>query len=732
MTINWPDFLAPHDMLFPSPPKSWHEAPHFGNAMIGSMLYMRNDRLCLEIFRADVHDHRDESYGWTAYSRPRLKIGCFQLETPVVLIGCQWRKDLWNAELTGSLTTDGGDIRIRHFVHAEDMAIVTELEPEDPSLELSWSWQPAPAETERPGYPANEEELQSFARRYGDHYKESLQSPTPNPPGHLKKNQGVHVWTQNLLAGGQYATAWTEKQTRGTRAHIVTTANTFPENQAGERAAADIAAFVEKINTETGLSDWIDTHRTWWHAYYPRSFVSIPDKKVEALYWQTIYRYGCLARAGRTYVDTAGLWFQGGNWPYTTNDWNTQSAHWGLYAANRLEQSEEILNRLYENRQNLIDAVYPEEWREDSAYLHLATAMDMAGTRISDMRYYDCVGCLPWLLHNAWWQYRFSMDDEMLREKVFPLLRRAVNLYLHLIRTDEDGTLHLKPTYSPETGTYEDCNFDLALLKWGCHILLKICRLLQLNDPLQGRWREVTERLVDFPADEHGFILGNKQPPWKGHRHLSHLMMIYPLYLVNTDQPGAREILERSADDAWDSNGSDGGQMGNLHAMVQTHCIPLQAALGRGKRALEGLRRLQSELHPNGLWSCGVSPCIESTVSVVNCIQEMLIQSWADPALEGPSTLRVFPALPSAWADAEFHNLRAEGAFLVSAKRVNGQTVWVRIESLAGETCRVKPGFEGDFQVSGDRDFAYTEVTPGLFDLDLKKGETATLASVNA
>ncbi len=68
------------------------------------------------------------------------------------------------------------------------------------------------------------------------------------------------------------------------------------------------------------------------------------------------------------------------------------------------------------------------------------------------MRYYDLVGNLPWTMHNMWWQYRYSMDDEMLREKIYPLLRRSINLYLHMVGEGEDGKLRLPPTYSPETG----------------------------------------------------------------------------------------------------------------------------------------------------------------------------------------------------------------------------------------------------------------------------------------
>ncbi len=81
----------------------------------------------LQVFRADVHDHRDDAFRWPAYSRARLQIGHFSLNPVGKLTGCDWRKDLWNAELTGTIKTDKGEIHVRHFTHAEDIAIVREL-----------------------------------------------------------------------------------------------------------------------------------------------------------------------------------------------------------------------------------------------------------------------------------------------------------------------------------------------------------------------------------------------------------------------------------------------------------------------------------------------------------------------------------------------------------------------------------------------------------------------------
>ena len=49
--------------------------------------------------------------------------------------------------------------------------------------------------------------------------------------------------------------------------------------------------------------------------------------------------------------------------------------------------------------------------------------------------------------------------------------------------------------------------------------------------------------------------------------------------------------------------------------------------------------------------------------------------------------IRVFAAVPSEWRDTSFRDLRAEGAFLVSAARRQGETRWVRIRSEKGFPC---------------------------------------------
>ena len=114
---------------------------------------------------------------------------------------------------------------------------------------------------------------------------------------------------------------------------------------------------------------------------------------------------------------------------------------------------------------------------------------------------------------------------------------------------------------------------------------------------------------------------------------------------------------------------------------------PKAAAIDEALDYLNGLRKF---FQANTLYK-ERGPVIETPLSAAQCIHDMLIQSWGD-------TIRVFPAVPDAWSDVAFHNLRTEGAFLVSAKRSAGQTQFVRIKSLAGQPCRIVHGMQGQIR----------------------------------
>jgi len=499
---------------------------------------------------------------------------------------------------------------------------------------------------------------------------------------------------------------------------IVSIANTYPDRTARDQALAAVQS-VAKLDA----TSWCERHRAWWHAYYPASFLSLPDARLESFYWIQMYKLACVTRADRAIIDTSGPWFQPTPWPYITWDLNVQLAYWPVYASNRLHLGESLVDALHLRRAVLARNVQPQAWCSDSAYLSVTTAQDLVEPRTGDMRYYECVGNLPWAMHNCWLQYRHSMDDDMLREKVYPLLVRSINLYLHMLEEGDDGRLHLPPTFSPEyygpnkEHLTRDCNFDLALLRWGCQALLWSVERLGLDEPLVERWRDVLDRLADYPVDEDGYRIGTDLPLAVSQRHYSHLLMIYPLYLVNVEQEGAEPLMERSIRH-WM------GMPGGLHGYSFTGAASMAAAMGRGDEALEYLNGLEPLVLPNGLYK-EAGPCLETPLSGAQCIHDMLLQSWG-------GTIRVFPAVPAAWGDIAYETLRAEGAFLVSARRRGGRTAFVRIKSLAGEPCRIRPNLDGPLQIVSEREIACEEVSPGVYALDLRAGEEALLYTGDA
>jgi hypothetical protein len=84
---------------------------------------------------------------------------------------------------------------------------------------------------------------------------------------------------------------------------------------------------------------------------------------------------------------------------------------------------------------------------------------------------------------------------------------------------------------------------------------------------------------------------------------------------------------------------------------------------------------------------------LEGNFAAAAAVQEMLMQSHG-------GRIRVFPAAPDGWDDVAFTSLRAEGAFLVSARRAGGVTQRVEIIAERGGKCRLADPFGGEGEIA--------------------------------
>ena len=184
---------------------------------------------------------------------------------------------------------------------------------------------------------------------------------------------------------------------------------------------------------------------------------------MENFYWAQMYKLASATRTGGGLLDNSGPWQVLTPWPNAWWNLNVQLSYWSVYPSNRLELDMPLVDAIGNNLDNLINNV-PEPYRKDAAALPVATDFTLTGATVNvpGTEKKAQVGNLTWICHNLWLQYRFSMDESILRNTLYPTLRRAVNFYLPFLTEDKSGKLHLKRTYSPEYGTAEDCNYDIA------------------------------------------------------------------------------------------------------------------------------------------------------------------------------------------------------------------------------------------------------------------------------
>jgi hypothetical protein len=418
-------------------------------------------------------------------------------------------------------------------------------------------------------------------------------------------------------------------------------------------------------------------------------------------------------RADRPLLDLMGPWFRTTPWPRIWWNLNIQLTYWPQLASNRLDLGESLLKALDDHKPALARNARP--WSDDSYAIGRSCSYDLERPAKPE------IGNLTWALHNYWLQYRYSMDDSMLRERLFPLLKGSVNYYLHLLEEGPDGKLHiplgLSPEYPDQPSPNPDCNYDLALLRWGCQTLLDICVRLDVVDPLVPKWKDTLARLTPYPTDENGLMISPSTPFRVSHRHYSHLMMIYPLYTMSLEQPENRALVEKSLDH-WM------GLESALRGYSYTGAASISALMGRGDDAHQYLNKLLDArrfgVHPNTMYT-EAGPVVETPLSAATSLHDMLLSSWS-------GKIRVFPAVPAAWDDVTFHHMRTEGAFLVSAVRRDGATTLVRVESLAGEPCRLVT----DLAEPVSDGAALRKVGDGEYELSLAKGESVVLTPAGA
>jgi hypothetical protein len=696
--IDWPNFMSQHDLIWEELPLQWNEGAFTGNGQVGMMIYatLKDNRIDFHLGRQDVTDHRKAPDRKTSmgvkgasvmWDFPRLDVGRMALRPAGKIISGTMRQNLWNAEITGKIITDLGELSFRAITPHDLMLNVIEIKSTEKknNKDMDYQW------VFLPGNPASPR-----AQVFPTLPESKAYSTNPKP---LITNTGnITVCVQSLLAGGDYATAWTEKKTKNNvqSTLYISIANEVPATN----FSAEVAKKVISEASNQKIAKFEKPHRDWWHNFYQQSFVSVPDGRVESFYWINLYKMATCSRSGGPAVDLFGPYFRMSAWPGLWWNLNVQLTYWPFYASNHLD--------LAENMNSLIDQKFD-------------ALLD--GFRKPNL------GDFGWVMHNYWLYYRYLGDWKSIQEKWVPKAMKIAQAFEKYEQRDSLGKIELLPMGSPEYKgfvTYPNTNYNLAILRWLLNSLIESNVKFNTNQADVAKWKLTLADLIPYPVDSNGLMIASNQSVDMSHRHYSHLLGLYPLFQLNPDSPEDRKLVEKSVVH-WHKI-EDGK---NLAGYSYTGAASLYAALGRGNDANALLQNFLlgnigiSQLLSNTFYVevGGKNPVIETPLSATASILELLIQSWG-------GKIRVFPAVPDKWKDASFYQMRAQGGFLVSASRSQGKTEWISVKSLSGEPCVIKvPDWTNAGQTGKGERFTVTKIGEGEFSIDLKAGDEIVLSS---
>ncbi|HET6766632.1 MAG TPA: hypothetical protein VFH08_04515 [Chitinophagaceae bacterium] len=475
------------------------------------------------------------------------------------------------------------------------------------------------------------------------------------------------------------------------------------------------------------------SHIAWWNDYWKRSSVSIPDSILERQYYLDMYKFGCVARSNTPPISLQAIWTaDDGMLPPWKGDFhhdlNTQLSYWPGYSGNHLDLTEGFTNWLWKVKEE--NEKWTRQYFEVNG-LNVPGVTTITGKPMGGwIQYSMSPTTAVWLSQHFYWQWKYGMDKKYLIEKCVPYFD-GVERYISGIRKWDsvERKYKLPLSSSPEYNNNSInawfpvyTNYDLALIKYLYEKYIEV-----LNAGTKRSIKAIvgdSKLFPDLTANETGLTVSAGQDLMYSHRHHSPFMAIHPLGLLNVEDSTERSIIENSlrhieklGTRQW--VGYSFAWAASLYARAQNG----DAAAMNLKKFATNFVSLNS-FHFNGDQKGGQYSdftyrpfTLEGNFAFAQGIHEMLLQSHK-------GFIEVFPAIPEDWKDVSFRTLRAEGAFLISARKENGVPTEVKIRSEAGGVLKIKLPFKTWIPLG----VAWEKlvVNKGVVEVKMSRGQTIT------
>ena len=480
-----------------------------------------------------------------------------------------------------------------------------------------------------------------------------------------------------------------------------------------------------------------------WAAFWTASAIELADSELEKIWYHNQYFLACCLKPGKVAPGLFGNWSSGKigtawHGDYHMN-YNTQQVWWGVFSSNHVEQHEPY-TRLVESLMPMAQWNAREQFGLPGAYYpHSAYPVPSSVNPYPAPPWGYEICETPWTVQSLWWQYKYTLDDEYLR-RVYPMLLAAAQFLVAYLKKGDDGKYHIIPTVSPENWgatvdfrLNKDCIIDLALTAFLLDAMLEGSKVLGLDSDQRANWEEVRRNLAPYPGGD-----GPYGRVWLDVRDAPHeyvynvpvtLAPVFPGEQVGLgSHADLLEVARRTARTVRLEGGNDlvwqplvRARLGMLDLdwfkrEVRYSLTPLGVANDR-LRQTGG--RYRDETGYDYMMRMGVWT---ENLSLPAIINECLLQSY-----EG--VLRLFPNSANL-GKASFRDLRAEGAFLVSARWDGNVVTQVRLKSEKGALARIANPWgpaKIDVQTLSSGAAVNSTQREGILEFPTKAGESYTV-----